>query len=203
MKRQTFWLYRLLACFRALHWLPATATTRPAFRRSHPSRGQHQEAHGRDRVFYAPVQHGGRWSGRHELWTARGGGRSPVVSLGSSRRSRRWSPIAFSRNTDVGVTSVYVMNVDGSGTTPVAQGIVLNPGPVWSPSGCEIAFPQQPGNAGRTVSAESRSSTRDGTGLRQISPEPGPNEFAFDESPRRGPPTGRGSRSPETGFCMS
>ena len=29
--------------------------------------------------------------------------------------------IAFSRNTDVGVTSVYVMNVDGSGTTPLRR----------------------------------------------------------------------------------
>src|SRR2546430_12190474 len=52
--------------------------------------------------------------------------------------------IAFSRNTDVGVTSVYVMNVDGTGTTPVAQGIVLNPGPVWSPNGCQIAFRTSP-----------------------------------------------------------
>src|SRR5712675_2000851 len=43
--------------------------------------------------------------------------------------------IAFSRNTDVGVTSIYVMNVDGTGTTSIVQGLVLNPGPVWSPDG--------------------------------------------------------------------
>src|SRR5712671_4446338 len=67
-----------------------------------------------------------------------GSGRRPLAGgeLGFepsiSRDGRR---IAFSRNTDVGVTSIYVMNVDGSGTTSVAQGIVLNPGPVWSPSG--------------------------------------------------------------------
>jgi hypothetical protein len=42
--------------------------------------------------------------------------------------------IAFSRNTDVGVTSIYVMNVDGTGTTEVAQGLVFNPTPRWSPT---------------------------------------------------------------------
>ena len=94
--------------------------------------------------------------------------------------------IAFSRNTDVGVTSVYVMSVDGSGTTPVAQGIVLNPGPVWSPNGCQIAFrssletPEGPVGRISIVNA-------DGTGLHQVSPEPGPNEFAFDESPTWSP----------------
>src|SRR5258705_8985026 len=94
--------------------------------------------------------------------------------------------IAFSRNTDVGVTSVYVMNVDGSGTTSVAQGIVLNPGPVWSPNGCQIAFRNSLETPGGSVGRISIVNG-DGTGLRQVSPEPGPNEFAFDESPTWSP----------------
>jgi len=94
--------------------------------------------------------------------------------------------IAFSRNTDVGVTSVYVMNVDGSGTTAVAQGIVLNPGPVWSPNGCQIAFRSSLETQGGAVGRISIVNA-DGTGLRQVSPEPGPNEFAFDESPTWSP----------------
>jgi len=94
--------------------------------------------------------------------------------------------IAFSRNTDVGVTSVYVMNVDGSGTTSVAQGIVLNPGPVWSPNGCQIAFRSSLETPGGPVGRISIVNA-DGTGLRQVSPEPGPNEFAFDESPTWSP----------------
>ena len=92
--------------------------------------------------------------------------------------------IAFSRNTDVGVTSVYVMNVDGSGTTPVAQGIVLNPGPVWSPNGCQVAFRSSPdgptGPVGRISIVNA-----DGTGLRQVSPDDA-QDF-FDESPTWSP----------------
>ncbi len=94
--------------------------------------------------------------------------------------------IAFSRNTDVGVTSVYVMNADGSGTTAVAQGIVLNPGPVWSPDGCQIAFRSSLETPGGSVGRISIVNA-DGTDLRQVSPEPGPNEFAFDESPTWSP----------------
>jgi len=92
--------------------------------------------------------------------------------------------IAFSRNTDVGVTSVYVMNVDGSGTTPVAQGIVLNPGPVWSPNGCQVAFRSSPdgptGPVGRISIVNA-----DGTGLRQLSPDDA--QGFFDESPTWSP----------------
>jgi len=94
--------------------------------------------------------------------------------------------IAFSRNTDLGVTSVYVMNVDGSGTTSVAQGIVLNPGPVWSPDGCQIAFRSSLETNGGSVGRISIVNA-DGTGLHQVSPEPGPNDFAFDESPTWSP----------------
>jgi TolB protein len=94
--------------------------------------------------------------------------------------------IAFSRNTDVGVTSVYVMNVDGTGTRSVAQGLVFNPGPVWSPSGCQIAF--RSNHDGETGPVARISIVNaDGTGLHQVSPEPGPNEFAFDESPTWSP----------------
>jgi len=78
------------------------------------------------------------------------------------------------------------MNVDGSGTAPVAQGIVLNPGPVWSPNGCQVAFRSSLETQGGPVGRISIVNA-DGTGLRQVSREPGPNEFAFDESPTWSP----------------
>ena len=94
--------------------------------------------------------------------------------------------IAFSRNTDIGVTAIYVMNVDGTGATPIVQGLIFNPGPVWSPDGCQIAFRSQlegpTGPTGRISIVNA-----DGTGLRQVSPEPGPNDFAFDEGPTWSP----------------
>jgi Tol biopolymer transport system component len=94
--------------------------------------------------------------------------------------------IAFSRNTDVGVTSIYVMNVDGTGTTSIVQGLVFNPGPVWSPDGCQIAFrSNHDGDTGPV--ARISIVNADGTALRQVSPEPGPNEFAYDESPTWSP----------------
>src|SRR5216117_1607879 len=79
--------------------------------------------------------------------------------------------IAFSRNTDVGVTSIYVMNVDGTGTTSIVQGLVFNPGPVWSPDGCQIAF--RSNHDGETGPVARISVVNaDGTGLHQVSPEP-------------------------------
>lgn len=100
-----------------------------------------------------------------------------------SRDGRR---IAFSRNTDIGVTSVYVMDVDGTGTRSIVEGLVFNPGPVWSPDGCQIAFRS---NHDRETGPVARISivNADGTGLRQVSPEPGLNDFAFDESPTWSP----------------
>jgi len=94
--------------------------------------------------------------------------------------------IAFSRNTDVGVTAIYVMNVDGTGTTSIVQGLVFNPGPVWSPDGCQIAF--RSNHDGETGPVARISVVNaDGTGLHQVSPEPDPNDFAFDESPTWSP----------------
>jgi dipeptidyl aminopeptidase/acylaminoacyl peptidase len=92
--------------------------------------------------------------------------------------------IAFSRNTDIGVTSIYVMNVDGTGTTEVAHGLVFNPGPVWSPNGCQIAY-----RAGfdQQISPWIAIVNADGTGYRQVTPEPDPNEFAYYESPTWSP----------------
>jgi TolB protein len=92
--------------------------------------------------------------------------------------------IAFSRNTDVGVTSIYVMNVDGTGTTEVARGLVFNPGPVWSPDGCQIAYRS---GFDQQVSPWIEIVNADGTGRRQVTPEPDPNEFAFYESPTWSP----------------
>jgi len=92
--------------------------------------------------------------------------------------------IAFSRNTDVGVTSIYVMNVDGTGTTEVARGLVFNPGPVWSPDGCQIAYRS---GVDQQVSPWIEIVNADGTGARQLTPAPDPNEFAYYESPTWSP----------------
>ncbi|HKA57738.1 MAG TPA: hypothetical protein VKD28_03920 [Gemmatimonadales bacterium] len=100
-----------------------------------------------------------------------------------SRDGRR---IAFSRNTDVGVTSVYVMNVDGTGTTEVAHGLVLNPGPVWSPDGCRIAFRSFVDFGGGPTGRISIVNA-DGTGLHQVTPDGDPNNSPFDESPTWSP----------------
>jgi len=93
--------------------------------------------------------------------------------------------IAFSRVTDVGVSAIYVMNVDGTGATPIVQGLLLNPGPVWSPDGCQIAFRS-------TVESHFGPYGRisiinvDGTGLHQVTPEAGANAD-FDEGPTWSP----------------
>src|SRR6266850_7350887 len=92
--------------------------------------------------------------------------------------------IAFSRNTDVGVTSIYVMNVDGTGTIEVARGLVFNPGPVWSPDGCQIAYRS---GFDQQVSPWIEIVNADGTGARQLTPQPDPNEFAYYESPTWSP----------------
>lgn len=92
--------------------------------------------------------------------------------------------IAFSRNTDVGVTSIYVMNVDGTGTTEVARGLVFNPGPVWSPNGCQIAYRS---GFDQQVSPWIAIVNSDGTDPRRVTPEPDPNEFAYYESPTWSP----------------
>src|SRR6266511_3358372 len=121
------------------------------------------------------------------VMSADGSGRRPLLGgeLGFepsiSPEGRR---IAFSRNTDVGVTSIYVMNVDGTGTTEVARGLVFNPGPVWSPDGCQIAYRS---GFDQQVSPWIEIVNADGTGARQLTPQPDPGEFAYYESPTWSP----------------
>jgi Tol biopolymer transport system component len=92
--------------------------------------------------------------------------------------------IAFSRNTDVGVTSIYVMNVDGTGTTEVAQGLVFNPTPRWSPDGCEIAFAWSHGD--QQIGPRISIVNADGSGFHTVTPDPGP-DFVFEEGPTWSP----------------
>ena len=94
--------------------------------------------------------------------------------------------IAFSRVTSFGVTGIYVMDVDGTGTTQLVGGLVFNATPVWSPDGCQIAFRSSRegpfGPYGRISIVNA-----DGTGLRQVSPEVGANDYQFDEGPSWSP----------------
>src|SRR2546422_6773403 len=80
-------------------------------------------------------------------------------------------------------------------------GLTLNPTPVWSPDGCQIAFRsvlETPGGPSGRISIINA----DGTGLRQVTPEPGPLDFAFDEGPTWSP-EGHDWRSRETPCCTS
>lgn len=117
-------------------------------------------------------------SGRRPL-TGGERGFEPAISPDGRR-------IAFSRVTDLGVSAIYVMNIDGTNATPIVQGLVFNPGPVWSPDGCQIAFRS---NHEGLTGPDARISiiNADGTGLHQVTPEPGPNDFAFDEGPTWSP----------------
>lgn len=117
-------------------------------------------------------------SGRRPL-TGGERGFEPAISPDGRR-------IAFTRSPDGETVSIYVMNVDGTGTTSIVQGLVFPPGPVWSPGGGQIAF--RSSHEGQTGPVARISIVNaDGTGLRQVSPEPGPNEFAYDESPTWSP----------------
>jgi len=117
-------------------------------------------------------------SGRQPLAGAEAGF-EPAISPNGRR-------IAFSRNTDIGVTAIYIMDVDDGVATPIVGGLTLNPTPVWSPDGCQIAFRSvletSGGPSGRISIINA-----DGTGLRQVTPEPGPLDFAFDEGPTWSP----------------
>src|SRR2546426_785974 len=128
-------------------------------------------------------------SGGVAILQPNGSGRQPLagaeagVGPGISPNGRR---IAFSRNTDIGVTAIYIMAVDDGVATPIVGGLTLNPTPVWSPDGCQIAFRsvlETPGGPSGRISIINA----DGTGLRQVTPEPGPLDFAFDEGPTWSP----------------
>ncbi len=117
-------------------------------------------------------------SGRQPLPGAEAGF-EPAISPNGRR-------IAFSRNTDIGVTAIYIMDVDAGVARPIVGGLTLNPTPVWSPDGCQIAFRSVLETSGGPIGRISIINA-DGTGLRQVTPEPGPLDFAFDEGPTWSP----------------
>ncbi len=90
-------------------------------------------------------------SGRQPLAGAEAGF-EPAISPNGRR-------IAFSRNTDIGVTAIYIMDVDFRSVLETSGGPI-----------------------GRISIINA-----DGTGLRQVTPEPGPLDFAFDEGPTWSP----------------
>ncbi len=118
-----------------------------------------------------------------------GSGRQPLAGAEAgfepaiSPTGRR---IAFSRNTDIGVTAIYIGDVDQGVATPIVGGLTLNPTPVWSPDGCQIAFRSVLETPGGPIGRISIINA-DGTGLQQVTPEPGPLDFAFDEGPTWSP----------------
>jgi Tol biopolymer transport system component len=114
------------------------------------------------------------FGGQPELMLMRpnGVGRQRLTTDGRGYGGAAISPdgrlIAFTRpNADFTVWTIYVMNADGSGQTPV----VTRPG---------SGFDQQVSPWIEIVDA-------DGTGGRRVTPEPDPNEFAYYESPTWSP----------------
>lgn len=101
------------------------------------------------------------------------GGFEPAVAPDGRR-------LVFSRVSSPGVTDVVLMNVDGTGATPLVRGLVLNGEPAWSPDGCQIAFRSARDDGGGPTGRISIINV-DGTGLRQLTPEPSPGDFAFDQ----------------------
>ncbi len=128
-------------------------------------------------------------SGGVAIMQPNGSGRQPLAGAEAgfepaiSPNGRR---IAFSRNTDIGVTAIYIMDLDEGVATPIVGGLTLNPTPVWSPDGCQIAFRSVLETPGGPIGRISIINA-DGTGLRQVTPEPGPLDFAFDEGPTWSP----------------
>src|SRR5437879_6406860 len=128
-------------------------------------------------------------SGGVAIMQPNGSGRQPLAGAEAgfepaiSPNGRR---IAFSRNTDIGVTAIYIMDLDEGVATPIVGGLTLNPTPVWSPDGCQIAFRSVLETPGGPIGRISIINA-DGTGLRQVTPEHGPLDFAFDEGPTWSP----------------
>ena len=89
--------------------------------------------------------------------------------------------IAFTRfSSDGNEEGLYVMNADGSEQTLlVPRSFLFDGEPAWSPDGLQIAFTRlvdgPSGPFGRIFVVNI-----DGTGLRQLSPDVGPNDYQFD-----------------------
>ncbi|MGE5833997.1 MAG: Ig-like domain-containing protein, partial [Acidobacteriota bacterium] len=141
----------------------------------------------RNRIVFATTERGSfdlgvirsDGSDRHILTTGNTGGRvflEPDISPDGRR-------IAFRDVTN----DVYIMNADASGITPLATGPQFDGSPDWSPDGTRIAFvrtiPTPVGDQGRIFVINV-----DGTGLRQVSPEPDdPSAFVGDGWPSWAP----------------
>lgn len=123
-------------------------------------------------------------SGDVAVMNSDGSGRRPLTGAEAGFEpsiSPDGRQIAFSRVTDPGVSAIYKMNVDGSGTVALVGGLLLNGEPEWSPDGCRIAFASTHGDESSGPVGRISVINADGTGLRQVTPEPGPGDFAFDE----------------------
>jgi Tol biopolymer transport system component len=83
-------------------------------------------------------------------------------------------------------TGIYLLDRFGKARTKIVENSNGIGGPAWSPDGTKLAFvgvlPGPSGNYGRIFIAN-----RDGTGVRQVSPEVAATDYQFDTSPSWAP----------------
>ncbi len=94
--------------------------------------------------------------------------------------------IAVAAYIDGGWKGIYLLDRFGKNRIKLVGNSNFDGSPVWSPDGTKIAFrstlPSPSGDYGRIFIVN-----RDGTGLRQVSPEVAPTDYKYDDSPSWSP----------------
>ena len=123
----------------------------------------------------------GDCAGGHPIATALSDGTGLTVLPICATQIPRWSPLGNRLAYSYG-TTLYTVNIDGSGIQPIGSFPGVLGGPTWSPDGAKFAFSWKPTSAANfgiyTINV-------DGTGLQQITNGPA-DDFVQDWSPTGG-----------------